>query len=260
MKKPKIGFIGYGVVGSATRQLLSDVGHKDVVIYDPPRGLKGPAHDVSECRYIFISVPVPTKSDGKQDLSILKASLDLCAPLSHVFIRSTVLPGTTADLASSRPHLNIYALPEFLTERTAEADVRKLPIICSVAGSNPIRELLPAKALLTLPDENCCEFAKYIHNSFCAVKVGFFNTMYKLAEEMGLDYNRSVAAACDVTGFIEKTHTKVPGPDHQLGFGGKCLPKDLFALATLVQEVTGGDTFLKAVLDENFYNRFPRLF
>ena len=46
------------------------------------------------------------------------------------------------------------------------------------------------------------------------------------------------------------SHSTVPGADGRRGFGGKCLPKDLTAFATL----TGND-ILKQIIDENEKNR-----
>ncbi len=259
MKRPRIGLIGHGVVGSATRQLLHDFGHKDFGIFDPKAGHHRP-DEIDDCSIVFISVPVPTLHDGTQDLTILKEALGRCQPTAHVFIRSSVLPRTVESLLHDSPHLNIYALPEFLTERTAEKDVRVLPLVCSVDASKLLQDLMPGKRMLVLQDESSCEFAKYIHNAFCAMKVGFFNTIFQLATSMKLDYGRAVNAACEVTSFVGHTHTKVPGPDGATGFGGKCLPKDLLALSTLVENVTGKKTFFRTVLDENFYNRFQKLF
>ena len=33
-----------------------------------------------------------------------------------------------------------------------------------------------------------------------------------------------------MSGYINDTHTQVPGPDGKFGYGGKCFPKDVNAL------------------------------
>ena len=111
----KIGIIGNGFVGKATTQLKC----KDIQLYaydiDPsqcdPIGLK--LKDMNQCEMIFISVPTPMRSDGSCHLNIINSVLlDLKSNNYEGFIilRSTV-PAGTCD------KLNVYFMPEFLTEK-----------------------------------------------------------------------------------------------------------------------------------------------
>lgn len=256
----KMGFIGLGVVGKATMRMALDGGHTEFSLYDPALGHKDSMND---CNMIFICVPVPTLANGKQDLSALQSSLEMCPVDSTVFVRSSILPGTCQSLKSGPfSHLHIYALPEFLTERTADADALKLPLVAPQKAIQFLQEAFPNKEIISVKNSREAEFVKYIHNGFCAVKVGFFNTMFEFAKNKHIDYESSVAAACGVTGFIEPTHTKVPGPDGKLGFGGKCLAKDLYAFLTQIENTTSNedpflkkDTFLRQVFEENLLLR-----
>ena len=36
-----------------------------------------------------------------------------------------------------------------------------------------------------------------------------------------------------LSGYINDTHTYVPGPDGKFGYGGKCFPKDVNAFAKM---------------------------
>ena len=38
-----------------------------------------------------------------------------------------------------------------------------------------------------------------------------------------------------LSGYINDTHTHVPGPDGKLGYGGKCFPKDVNAFAKMTE-------------------------
>ena len=38
-----------------------------------------------------------------------------------------------------------------------------------------------------------------------------------------------------LSGYINDTHTYVPGPDGKFGYGGKCFPKDVNAFAKMTQ-------------------------
>jgi UDP-glucose 6-dehydrogenase len=104
----KIGFIGLGVVGGATMRLAKNQGNKDILVYDP--GLKK-LDSMEDRDVIFISVPVPTKSNGDQDLSILEDALARCPKNSDVIIRSSVLPGTCNVQSQYFKDIGIYSSP-----------------------------------------------------------------------------------------------------------------------------------------------------
>lgn len=253
----KIGFIGLGVVGGATLKLAIKHGHKDFVTHDPPCGITG---DISSCDVVFISVPVPTKPNGRQDYSILNEAMRMTQPKQTVFIRSTVLPGTTEKARIAYPGRHIYAFPEFLTQRSAEKDIFTISFVASHEGADIISKIFPLKDIILVENETECEFVKYLHNAYCAMSVGFFNLMADFAEARGLSYDSCVRAAAMTTGFVPLTHAKVPGPDGSRGFGGKCLPKDLFAFSTLLGLELKRGHFLSRVLSDNFKQRFSSLF
>ncbi len=252
----RIGFIGVGVVGGATLALAKAQGNTDIKIYDPGQG----HYDSMDDReVVFISVPVPTKPDGDQDVSILEDALARVQTNGVAFIRSSVLPGTCDTQSVYFNDIDIRSCPEFLTERTALPDTMKLPLICSQEAWDVLVKVFPTKEIILLNSETECEMVKYTHNAFCAMKVGFFNTIHHICVTSNLNYDTVVGAA-KLTGFIEATHTKVPGPDGEMGFGGVCLPKDLLAFTQWIETKFMKKTFLRQVLNENFYNRFETLF
>jgi UDPglucose 6-dehydrogenase len=171
-----------------------------------------------------------------------------------------VLPGTCEKARVAYANDRVFSLPEFLTERSAEADVMKLPLVASAAGAEILAGLFPEKEIIVLEREESCEFTKYLHNSYCAMSVGFFNLMADFAASRKLIFDDCALAARDVTGFISLSHARVPGPDGKRGFGGKCLPKDLFAFSSLLTQELKRGNFLTRVLSDNFKNRFGSLF
>ena len=206
---------------------------------------------------IFVSVPVSTKPSGEQDLTILKTAMEICPENIPIFVRSSVLPGTCDKLCNTFSNIKfqIHALPEFLTERKAQSDALSLPILATERGAWYLSRIFPGKKLIIVGGNKEAEMVKYVHNSFAAMKVGFFNTVYQACENENIKFTRVVNAACDVTGFIEKTHTQVPGPDGKFGFGGKCLGKDLLAFVYFLEKTLGCEVFLRKVMDENLYIR-----
>ena len=222
-----IGICGVGVVGGALKRLLQKNPDHDVRSYDPVLGLDD---KLSDCDAIFICVPVPTRTNRTQDYSIVEKLLAEKIPKAiPTFLRSTVIPGTTDALATKWGH-SLWFMPEFLTERTADLDVSKQPIVCGSTGIlyYLVKEIFPDKEIIYMTNKEA-EFSKYVHNCFGATKVTYFNWVYKSAKANGLNYSKVLKGALS-SGLIEETHTQVPGPDGQFGYGGKCLPKDLSAL------------------------------
>ena len=81
-------------------------------------------------------------------------------------------------------------------------------------------------------------------NLFLATKVSFFNDMYRVADAINNDETvsqsinfDSVVSATLLDPRIGKSHTLVPGPDGDFGYGGHCFPKDMAAMLSLSDEL-----------------------
>ena len=119
-------------------------------------------------------------------------------------------------------------MPEVLTERTAILDVSSQPLV--VTGEVELmRAIFPGREIIQMTSLEA-EIAKYAHNVFGALKVTYFNGIYSLCSDLGVDY-RKVRTAVLSSGYINDPHTAVPGPDGKCGYGGKCFPKDVGAFA-----------------------------
>ena len=252
-----LGIIGCGAVGGALKRWFEKNTTHTLRLRDPALDRDD---SMKDCEAVFIAVPVPTDpKSGDQDLSILKQEICFLTapPQVPVFIKSTVLPGTCNHLTTlySRP---VIAMPEFLTERTADADFEAQPVVCGGATMNAWEILLPifqGKELL-VADSTEAEIAKYAHNCFCAMKVGFFNIIRELCRRTGANYE-NVLHLANTTGFVGTSHTKVPGPDGKFGFGGKCLTKDLLAFTQFLhkEKIVGAWTLTEVLRDnEPFRN------
>lgn len=262
----KLGIIGVGIVGGTLKRWLEKNTSHQVLCKDK-RGLDDDFEGVSS---IFIALPVPTHSgDNRQELGDLEGWVEWCAARHGgvpIFIKSTVLPGT-CDRLSKQYSAAVYAMPEFLTERTCDLDFDMHPIL--VGGLYPsgdklvfqmaalLSETFSGKAIIPVTNIEA-EIAKYAHNCFGAMKVNYFNTIYELCTRLGANYDR-VKDGVMLSGLIERTHTHVPGPDGKFGFGGKCFPKDLSAFSRFLLQlpVTGGATLANVEAD-NFYFRYKR--
>lgn len=249
----KIGIAGLGIVGGALADWLTTFTPNQVAKYDPAKGLDD---DFGEVDAVFICVPAATCGDRTQDLEAIRATIRRYGSLGVPFlVRTTVLPGTTDRLADDY-QVRVLACPEFLTERRAREDMKNLPVVCGLSKSglaqvevDLYKRVFPGKRRIFVSNAEA-ELSKYVHNAYAAVKVNFFNTVYRAATALGADYGDVVEAA-RVTGFIEPEHTLVPGPDGRRGYGGKCLPKDLSAFIGLLEEMREPTTSLRACEADN---------
>lgn len=234
----KIAIIGCGVTGGALSNWLKKRTMHDIIEHDPGKDMYGNLTNLSAA---FLCLPVPTLSDGSQDYSILESYLYL-AKECPVFIRSTILPDYAQQVSSKN---NVYHVPEFLTERRSHEDMASQPIVCSRAAKSILGDIFITKEFIVQSTEKDCAIVKYAHNCFGAMKINFFNNIYKMSD----DYEQ-VKGGFLSTGYINKEHTNVPGPDGKMGYGGKCFLKDMYAFAHAVNSKS-----LLETVNENYKNR-----
>lgn len=251
----EIGLIGFGMVGNAVYETFK-LTHK-VTIYDKFKDL-GKIENILNTKLVFVCVPTPTNEDGTQDLKPLHNVLNNLSKLQYygvIVIKCTVLPGTCDALSAAYPNLKIVHNPEFLTERNAVEDFRYQKEIALSSPSHENLEVameaytkaIPGTRIHLYNTYETTELGKYIHNCFLATKVAFFNEIYNLCKQNKFNFEHAVELAKN-QGVIGASHTKVPGPDGKLGFGGACFPKDTLALLTQNKETL---SILNAVVESN---------
>lgn len=255
-----VGVVGGGVVGRATARAFLE--HVDEVrVYDVVKERRTHAlYDVMEdSDIVFVCLPTPQKAGSLEcDTSVLDDFLRGFAGTSkNLVIRSTVPVGFTRDRHLNYRLPNLVHSPEFLTARCATVDAmtptRNLigvpnlthratdghPCVPgSLTGATALeslyRERFPHVKIHYLSSDES-EAVKLFTNAFFATKVAFWNEMRAFAESKKLDWN-AVMAAVLADGRIHPSHTQVPGPDGEYGFGGACLPKDAASLIYQMQQ------------------------
>ena len=242
-----VGIIGCGFVGGALKDWLE---HNNpdckIFISDPPKGYND---DLSGIDIAFLQIHVPTEEDGTQDLRLMK---DIIRKLPDVpvFVRTTILPGSSEMLSRETGHTVRY-MPEFLTERTYIEDFRKQTMIFT-GEQELLTKIFVGKNYITMTPLEA-ELTKYMHNVFGAYKVTYFNACREYCEQQGADWDM-VRHGMLLSGYINDTHTYVPGPDGKFGYGGKCFPKDVNAFAK-VTEGTPLGTLLAPLHELNVHFR-----
>ena len=223
-----VGVIGCGFVGGALKAWLEENNPDvDIVVSDPPKGYND---DLSCADVFFLQIHVPTENDGSQDLTLMRELIS-ALPDKPVFVRTTILPGTSERLSAETGH-RVFFMPEFLTERTHIEDFKKQPMVFTGEVDLLSRIFKGKKFVRMSPLE--AEITKYAHNVFGAYKVTYFNAVAEYCKKMGVDW-ANVHSGMLLSGYINDTHTQVPGPDGKFGYGGKCFPKDVNAFALLTK-------------------------
>lgn len=235
----KIGIVGKGFVGGAAYENFKNL--FEVQIWDTQitkRTVDTFELFVNSVDMIFVCVPTPMKEDGRCDISIVESVVRNIAAVRKdvvVVIKSTVLPGTTKNLAEETG-LSIVFNPEFLTEKNHIHDFKYQPLIIVGADDaeteRKVWDVYYAFVTHTkyMPKMKSCstkeaEMFKYMANCFLATKVIFANEFKLLCDRVDVNYD-NVAELARMDNRLGATHWAVPGPDGKLGFGGSCFPKD----------------------------------
>jgi UDPglucose 6-dehydrogenase len=251
-----IGIIGQGFVGNAIYQKLSK--YYKVFTYDLNDKLCNSTFDetVSRCKIVFVCLPTPMNQNGSCNLDIIEDVLSQINEYTDteriVVIKSTIIPGATDEFNSKYKNIDIVFNPEFLTEANAVDDFEnqsRLLLGGSLKSTTKIKQIFSAVFRKTpriiKTDAKSAELVKYVTNTFLATKVSFANEIYKLCEELELDYDKIIEMAT-LDPRLGDSHWGVPGPDGDFGYGGHCFPKDLAAIIQMSKEKGSLNHVLKA--------------
>lgn len=256
MKIDNIGVVGNGFIGKAIHQHLKN--YFNVLVYDIDKSrCLNDLSEVYNSEIVFICLPTPMSKieGGECNLSIINNFFsNIPKNTSSLFvIKSTVPIGTTNQLSQERKDLKIVHSPEFLTANNAVEDFKNSSRNIVGGDSQLLLDLYNhvfpnGKNMMVSSDES--ETIKYFANTFLATKVIFFNMMYDLSLKKSMDYQNLVNGVCsdDRIGF---SHSKIPGPDGDRGFGGTCFPKDINALIHTMQDLDLDNNLLNQVWSYN---------
>ena len=250
----KIGIIGKGFVGNAISIGFETQGH-EILVHDTKLNTK--IEDVMEAKLIYICVPTPSTEDGSCNTDIVESVLVELSELDYegsVFIKSTVVPGTTERFRKKFANLHIGFCPEFLREKTAVEDFLYNNNVLVIGTTDNIMRDQVVKSHGVLPTHTIqmsateAELTKYFSNTYKAMRVTFANAFYNLCQSMGSDYDK-VRDAFLFHGVGDGHYLKV---NKQFGgFGGTCLPKDSKALSKLVDELGLPMEIFKVIVSDN---------
>jgi GDP-mannose 6-dehydrogenase len=198
---------------------------------------------------IMICVGTPSAADGSTDLGSVGGVFEELARFarkhpgfrSELILRSTVPPGTLAELQARHPDLfarvPVAFHPEFLREGTAMRDFLEPPLsIIGLAPSGPrpekMLQLLTHLGLGRSPrmvSAITAESLKLACNAFHAVKIAFANEVARFVTACGGDAVEVMSLFCQDAKLNISSKYLHPGSP----YGGSCLRKDNRSMVTL---------------------------
>ena len=207
---------------------------------------------VARSEGLFLCVPTPSRGSGRIDLRPLEGCVREIggalrrAPKSRrvVVVKSTVVPGTTEQSVApwlgrasgwGPDLLGVAANPEFLAEGSMVEDALR-PARIVIGTTQPwvetwLRNVYrPFRSPVSALTPSGAELVKYASNGFLAIKVSFADELARMADRLGEDVDRVVAAVGSDPRI--GPHFLRAGP----GFGGSCFGKDLRALVARSRE------------------------
>ena len=244
--------IGSGFRGLGYEVFFCDVVGKDIANFTDDIDYAIESSDVS-----FICVQTPMKK-RKIDLSYVREAsknignaLRLKREYHVVTVKSTVVPKTTEKVVIpilekySRKKIGEFGVcmnPEFTTEidsswtkdesykRSFFNQDRIVIGQYDKKSGDMLEELYkPLNKPIFRTNLKTAEMIKYAANCMLATKISFWNEMFLICKELGID---SFLVA-DVVSFDPRIGKY--GTIHGKAFGGKCLPKDLKAFVSFVK-------------------------
>ncbi|MFC1756730.1 hypothetical protein ACFLZC_01035 [Patescibacteria group bacterium] len=260
-KKIKI-YGSEGYVGKAVCDLL--VSNYQLIKIDPSLSKTSQTKaKKSKSDLAIICVPTPQKKDGACDISIVEEVVKECnSPL--ILIKSTIPPGTTKKLKKKYKERICFS-PEYIGEGNyfvpywkdyPHPTKMKYHSFQIFGGDrkdtnqliNIFQPVMGPDCRYFQTDSTSAELVKYTENLWLGTKVTFCNEVYRIAKVLGVDYN-DLREMFIADGRVGRMHTMVT--EGNFGFGGKCLPKDINALAKVSKKAGYIPEFVKAVLENN---------
>jgi UDPglucose 6-dehydrogenase len=274
-----IGIVGSGYVGTTIAACLADLGH-DVTTVDVDESVVGRLNDgdapISEpgldalidrhagsslsattdyadlaaVDVVFLALPTPTNDDGSIDTAYVEAGAEALGETladidgyPTVVVKSTVVPGTTADVLGpileresglrAGADFGLAMNPEFLREGSAVDDFQEPDKL--VFGTTDERALDALETVYApLLDDGVsvvhtglseAEMIKYANNAFLAAKISLINELGNICKEYGVD----AYEVADAIGLDDRIGERFLRSG--VGWGGSCLTGDQRILA-----------------------------
>jgi len=256
----RIGICGLGFVGNAINSFFKNK-ECELFIYDKYKNINS-FNTILDTEILFICLPTQfCEIKHTYNMNEINSILFMLYENKYkgiILIKSTVLPTYCSNINNIYTDLKIVSNPEFLSANTAEIDFMNQNHIIlgytdqSYDSINIVKlfytNMFP-NAKISITNSNTSCMTKLVCNSFYATKIQFFTEIYLLCKEINISYDDVKSLMLSNT-WINPKHTNIPGPDNMISFGGMCLPKDISALNSLMENYNITNDVINATIME----------
>lgn len=270
-KEPKVLLIGFGWVGQymggyfKTADYVTGDGFirslaSDEVVLDTNSIHPASRSDAIHYDLAVISVPTPMNPQtGQCDTSIVENVVDKYrSNVDYFLIKSTVEIGTT-DYLAEKYHAKIGMSPEYIGETLGHPLLEPRRDAFQIIGAEDstarkIAEffslVLHASAPILLVTAKEAEIIKYCENFWITQRVDYWNDVMDIADTFGASFDR-IREGLVLDPRMSRTHSFVYRNNR--GWSGKCLPKDMNALAYKMRQMGKPLPVLEHMIEKNVH-------
>ena len=254
-KEPKVLLCGYGWVGQHCGKYFKEadyVGSDGIIRKQKEEQTFTTRYDLA-----IVSVPTPMKSNGQCDTSIVEEVVYKYHNIVDYFlIKSTVEIGTT-DYLSKKYNVKIAMSPEYVGETLGHPLLEPKRDAFQIIGGeektvNKIAEfwrvVLHANATFFLCTAKEAEIIKYCENYWIMRRVDYWQDVFEIAKTFNQSFDR-IREGLLLDPRLGRTHSFVYPKNR--GWSGKCLPKDMNALAYIMKKKMNPLTTLEQLIKKN---------
>jgi len=204
---------------------------------------------VKDSEVIFICVGTPSDSNGEADLTAVKQAAQYIGKYMNgykVVINKSTVPVGTADLVKKiilenqtrKIEFDVVSNPEFLREGAAVKDFENPDRIVIGTDSKKAKDLLTllyrsiarTERPIIVTSVKSAELIKYASNTMLAMRISFMNQLAHLCEKTDADI-KDVSKGLGLDSRIGSRFLHAG-----IGYGGRCFPKDVKALISILKQ------------------------
>lgn len=237
-KEPRVLLIGYGWVGQYMGKYFKNANYTNASGNYYKVSDNKPTSRHQDYDLAIIGVPTPMNPEtGQCDTSIVEKCVENHKDNVGIFlVKSTVEIGTCERL-EKKYGVPVCMSPEYVGETLGHPLLEPRRDAFQIIGGNKIAreavarmfmKVLSADAPIHLCSSREAEIIKYCENMWISRRVDYWNDVFEICNVMKSSFS-TVREGLVLDPRLNRTHSNVY-PDNP-GWSGKCLPKDMNALA-----------------------------
>ncbi|MBN2142667.1 UDP-glucose/GDP-mannose dehydrogenase family protein [Candidatus Woesearchaeota archaeon] len=221
------------------------------------------AKAIKESEIIFICVGTPSKPNGEADMRYVYAVAEEIGKNIEkytIIVDKSTVPAGTADKVSkiiaeelkkrkAKVEYDVVSNPEFLKEGSAVKDFQNPDRVIIGSSSEKASQIMGrlykplarTERPIIFTTERNAELIKYASNAMLATRISFMNELAFLCEELGGD----IKVVAKGMGFDTRIGSRFLHAG--CGYGGSCFPKDVKALAQMLEHYGLSSNIMRAV-------------